>query len=87
MGESKMASADEKLGFEDALKELEATVDRLESGTLSLEDSLAAFERGIGLVRELNGTLHEVEQRVEVLLRADGESSLEVQDLVEDDES
>lgn len=82
-----MASADEKLGFEDALKELEATVDRLESGTLSLEDSLAAFERGIGLVRELNGTLHEVEQRVEVLLRADGESSLEVQDLVEDDES
>ena len=37
--------ATEKRGFEDGLKELEGIVDRLEVGTLSLEDSLAAFER------------------------------------------
>lgn len=77
----------EKQRFEDGLKELEATVERLESGVLSLEDSLAAFERGISLVRELSGTLCEVEQRVEVLLREDGGSSLQVRELLADDES
>lgn len=55
--------------FEDALHDLEATVQRLESGELSLEDALAAFERGVGLVRVLNDKLVEVEQRVEVLMR------------------
>ncbi len=63
----------ERVRFEDALQDLEATVQRLESGELSLEDSLAAFERGVGLVRLLNDKLAEVEQRVEVLMRdADG---------------
>lgn len=55
--------------FEDALHDLEETVRRLESGELSLEDALAAFERGVGLVRVLNEKLGEVEQRVEVLMR------------------
>lgn len=55
--------------FEDALHDLEETVQRLESGELSLEDALAAFERGVGLVRVLNEKLGEVEQRVEVLMR------------------
>ncbi len=57
--------------FEDALAELEATVQRLEKGELPLEESLAAFERGIGLVRMLSQRLAEVEQRVEVLLRSE----------------
>ena len=59
----------EQVRFEEALQDLEATVQRLESGELSLEDSLAAFERGVGLVRLLNEKLAEVEQRVEVLMR------------------
>ena len=66
-----MADTSEKdrVRFEDALHDLEATVQRLESGELSLEDALAAFERGVGLVRVLNEKLAEVEQRVEVLMR------------------
>jgi exodeoxyribonuclease VII small subunit len=55
--------------FEDALHDLEDTVQRLESGELSLEDALVAFERGVGLVRVLNEKLAAVEQRVEVLMR------------------
>jgi len=55
--------------FEDALHDLEETVQRLESGELSLEDALVAFERGVGLVRVLNEKLAAVEQRVEVLMR------------------
>ena len=65
----------ERVRFEDALQDLEATVQRLESGELSLEDSLAAFERGVALVRLLGDKLAEVEQRVEVLMR-DGEGKL-----------
>jgi exodeoxyribonuclease VII small subunit len=57
--------------FEEALAELEGIVKRLEQGELPLEDSLAAFERGIGLVRALSERLTQVEQRVEVLLKSE----------------
>lgn len=65
----------EPVRFEDGLQDLERTVERLESGELSLEESLAAFERGVALVRRLNERLAEVEQRVEVLTR-DGAGQL-----------
>ena len=61
--------------FEDGLAELEEMVARLESGELTLEDSLAAFERGVGLVKALNERLGAVEQRIEVLTR-DGNGTL-----------
>jgi exodeoxyribonuclease VII small subunit len=57
--------------FEHALEELEGIVQRLEKGELPLEESLAAFERGVGLVRQLSQRLTEVEQRVDVLLRSE----------------
>ncbi len=57
--------------FEEALAELEGIVQRLEKGELALEESLAAFERGIALVRQLSQRLAEVEQRVELLLKSD----------------
>jgi exodeoxyribonuclease VII small subunit len=60
----------EPVRFEDALRDLEQTVQRLESGDLSLEDALAAFERGVALVRVLNEKLAEVERKVELLMRA-----------------
>jgi exodeoxyribonuclease VII small subunit len=78
-----MATEAEGRGFEELLKELEAIVDRLESGTLSLENSLAAFEKGVGLVRELTAKLDDVERRVEVLTREDGESGLRVREIAE----
>ncbi|MFZ0887675.1 MAG: exodeoxyribonuclease VII small subunit [Candidatus Binataceae bacterium] len=60
--------------FEDELKDLEAIVSRIDSGELSLEDSIAAFERGVALVGSLNRKLDEVEKKVEVLMRnAQGE--------------
>jgi len=61
--------ASDAVPFEDALRDLEGTVQRLESGDLSLEDSLAAFEQGVALVRVLNEKLAGVERRVEVLMR------------------
>lgn len=60
--------------FEEELKDLEEVVARIDSGELTLEESIAAFERGVGLVRSLNRKLDEVERKVEVLSRsAEGE--------------
>ena len=55
--------------FEDELKELEDTVARIDSGELSLEDSIKAFEQGVALVRSLNQKLDQVEKKIEVLVR------------------
>jgi exodeoxyribonuclease VII small subunit len=71
--------------FEDGLAELEATVTKIESGELTLEDSLAAFERGVGLVKVLNERLGAVEQRIEVLTR-DGNGTLRTRPLEVDGE-
>ncbi len=62
-----MAAAEKK--FEDELKELEDTVARIDSGELSLEESIKAFEQGVALVRSLNQKLDEVEKKIEVLVR------------------
>jgi exodeoxyribonuclease VII small subunit len=58
--------------FEDELKDLEGIVAQIDSGELSLEDSITAFERGVGLVRSLNQKLDEVERKVELLTRSAG---------------
>jgi exodeoxyribonuclease VII small subunit len=55
--------------FEDALKELEEVVARLEKGELSLEESLRLYERGIALARHCHGKLEEAEGRIEMLLK------------------
>ena len=58
--------------FEDQLGNLEAIVTQIDSGELSLEESIDAFEHGVRLVRSLNHKLDEVERRVEVLMRGAG---------------
>jgi exodeoxyribonuclease VII small subunit len=62
---------EETLGFEDALKRLTAIVERLESGELSLEQSLALFEEGTRLSRASQAQLDTAEKRVEELLAID----------------
>lgn len=66
-----------KKKFEEALAELEKIVERLESGELSLEDSLAAFEEGVRLVKHCNQKLTEVERRIELLVK-DKEGKLQL---------
>ena len=66
-----------KLDFETAMRELEALVERLEQGDLPLEESLAAFERGVLLTRTCQSALREAEQKVEILLKRSGEPAIE----------
>lgn len=61
----------ENMDFESALAELEQLVDKLETGDLSLEQSLKSFERGIQLVRAGQQKLTQAEQQVQVLLQDD----------------
>ncbi len=59
--------------FEQSLKDLESLVTKMEQGDLSLEESLKAFEEGVGLTRECQTILAQAEQKVQVLLESDGE--------------
>lgn len=78
-----MAKKDkENRKFEEALQELERVVERLESGDLPLEDSLAAFEEGVRLVKYCNQKLNEMERRIELLVK-DKEGKLQLKLLEE----
>jgi len=55
--------------FEASLKKLEEIVTRLETGSLSLEDSLKAFEEGVKHSAFCSSRLDEADRRVEILLR------------------
>lgn len=63
--------------FESALKELESLVARMEQGDISLEESLACFERGIGLTRACQQSLKEAEQKVQMLIAKNGQEALQ----------
>lgn len=53
--------------FESAFHELDSTVEKLERGELSLEESIALYERGIKLAEQLEKQLEEAELRVRTL--------------------
>ena len=59
------------IDFEAAMKRLETIVEELESGELSLEDSIARYEEGVKLSRALTSKLDEAEKRIERLVEGD----------------
>ena len=61
------------MSFEDAMKELEAVVSRLESGNASLEDSIKLYERGAALRAHCEARLRAAEERVEKITLAQGQ--------------
>lgn len=63
--------------FERSLDELEQLVARMEGGEMSLDESLSAFERGIGLYRHCQQALDQAELRVRQLLDPDAPESAE----------
>ena len=61
------------MDFEKRLERLEELVASMESGELSLEDSLKNFEEGVKLSREYHKQLNEAEQKVKLLLSVNDE--------------
>ena len=74
--------------FERAMARLTAIVSGLEEGEQTLEESLAQFEEGVGLIKECRSYLEVSRQRVEVLLgEEDGRAVLEdIEEEVEEDD-
>jgi len=72
--------------FEDAMRELEDIVKRLESGDLPLEDSIKTFEQGISLSTYCFNKLEEVEKKVSMLVKDGGRIKQEPFDLKGDED-
>jgi exodeoxyribonuclease VII small subunit len=72
-----VAKKQNELNFEQSLKELEALVEKMEAGNLSLEESLKYFERGVALTRNCQKALSQAEQKVQILLEKNGKEQLQ----------
>jgi exodeoxyribonuclease VII small subunit len=72
-----MPSDSQPPDFERALDELERLVERLEHGDLPLEEALRTFERGVELTRHCQSALKAAQQRVEILLKRNGQATAE----------
>jgi exodeoxyribonuclease VII small subunit len=68
-GSAAQKQREDRKGFEETVGQLERVIEELESGELSLESSLEAFEKGVGLVRRAEAILNDAEKRVEILLK------------------
>ena len=73
-----MAKKDKQIQFEEAFKRLDTIVTKLESGDLSLEESMTLFEEGITLTETCKIRLEAAEQKIQILLKdSDGNLTLE----------
>jgi exodeoxyribonuclease VII small subunit len=64
-----MASAAGEEGFDQVVVRLKSLVEKLENGSLTLEESLKTFEEGVSLARKGHAILDAAEKRVEILVR------------------
>ena len=78
-----MANEEITLTFREAMNELSAIVEALESNTLELEESLVKYELGVALLRYLKSSLADAQQKVEVLM---GELDTNIDDTQTDTE-
>ena len=73
-----MAKKDKQIQFEEAFKRLDEIVTKLESGDLSLEESMTLFEEGITLTKTCKTRLEAAEQKIQLLTKdSDGNLALE----------
>ncbi len=77
----------ENLSFEESLGELDTIVQSLEQGELSLEESMALFERGLNLSQVSQAKLQAAEQKVKILLDKNGQPQLDDFNLSVDDKT
>lgn len=68
------------MDFEKKLQRLEEIVGKMESGELTLEDSLKSFEEGVKLSRECSQQLTQAEQKVKLLLSVDASGNAVTED-------
>lgn len=72
--------------FEKKLKRLEDIVEKMESGDLSLDDSMKLFEEGVKMSRECQAQLTVAEEKVKLLLSVDADGNALTRDFDPDDD-
>lgn len=63
--------------FEKLIEQLQTTVRKLESGELSMDESLKSFEMGVQLARRGQQMLSDAEQKVELLMQANSDGTVQ----------
>ena len=76
-----MAKKDKQIQFEEAFKRLEDIVTKMESGDLSLEESMTLFEEGIAITETCKSRLEAAEQKIQLLTK-DSEGNMALEDIV-----
>lgn len=66
-----MTKINPNISFEEAITELENIISTLEKGSLSLEDSLAGFSKGIDLYKYCYNLLNKAEGKVKIILNSE----------------
>ena len=62
-----------EMKFEESMQKLEEIAKELESGELSLDESMSKFEEGMKLSKQCNEILENAEKKITILLQKDGE--------------
>jgi len=70
-----MAQQKKPMDFEQSLAQLESLVEKLENSEFTLEQSLEAFEQGVKLTRQCQQALSQAEQKVQILMEENGQST------------
>lgn len=70
-----MAQSKKPMDFEQSLAQLEDLVEKLENSEFTLEQSLQAFEQGVKLTRQCQQALSQAEQKVQLLMEENGQST------------
>jgi exodeoxyribonuclease VII small subunit len=73
MARKKTSSTTDQVPFEEALKQLQQVVQKLESGQLTLDESLRQYEAGVALLKQCHLSLENVEQKIRQLVDVDSE--------------
>lgn len=63
--------------LEASLEEISQIIEKMEEGSLTLDQSLSSFERGISLIKNAQAILKDAEQKVQILVQKNGEAKLQ----------
>ena len=76
MAHKKQKTDVDKLGFEEAIKELTNIVGKIEQGQIPLQDSLEQYEKGMALIKQCRTILQKAEERIEkITMKEDSQDS------------
>jgi exodeoxyribonuclease VII small subunit len=87
VAKKKQNDDDAELCFEDALKELETIVVKLEGGKLGLEDSLEQYEQGVQHLKQCYQLLRHAERKIELVSGLDAAGNAKTVSLDDDDDT